>query len=247
MLRRGNEENSIRKTNMIRRFTSPYCYSFNFHQFAILLLSILIAPARTFAQNNSYGVPNMQLKVTIEPDGSALIDYSITYHNLPGSGAKEVVDIGTPNKNYDLRNVKAWIGDRPIPPSDIMRSTVLDTGFEVHFGDRAIPPGRTGVLRVQFTMPKMVFQDTTRKDYASFEITPTWFNSKYIQGNTHLQIAVQLPKWVKPEEALSQKTPFSAPSENRQGNGRLLGLSRHEHDRGASGRGFVSQRRHAGH
>jgi hypothetical protein len=175
---------------------------------AILCLSIFLVPASSYAQNNSYGVPNMKMYVTIEPDGSALIDYSIAYHNLPGSAPKEVVDIGTPNKNYDLQNVKAWLGNRRIPAADIKRSTEIDTGFEVHFGAAAIPPGGRDVLRVQFAMPKMIFQDTTRKDYASFEITPTWFNPNYLQGNTHLQIAVQLPKWVKPEEALSQKTPF---------------------------------------
>jgi hypothetical protein len=184
---------------------------------ALLSLSLFSIPTASQAQNNFYGVPNMQMYVTIEPDGGASIDYSITYHNLPGSGAKEVVDIGTPNEDYDLQNIQAWIGKQRIPSSNIQRSTVLPIGFEVHFGADAILPGRTETLRVLFKMPKMVFQDTTRKDYASFKITPTWFNENYVQGNTHLQIAVQLPKWVKPEETLSQKIVFTKRAKTDRG------------------------------
>jgi hypothetical protein len=183
----------------------------------IAAILLFFLPAYLPGQNNRYGVPNMQMYVTVQPDGSAIVDYAITYHNQPQSSPKEVVDIGTPNARYDLRNVKAWIGDRQIPPEDIRRSTVLPTGFEVHFGGSAIAPGATDVLRVQFTARDMVFGDSTRGDYASFRITPTWFNPNFVEGNTHLQIAVQLPQWVKPEEALSQKLPFSARAKTKQG------------------------------
>src|SRR3972149_5489778 len=72
-----------------------------------------------------------------------------------------------------------------------------------------ISPSRSGGVRVEFTMPKMVFQDTTRKDYASFRITPTWFGDQYVKGNTHIQVAIQLSKNLKPEEVLHQGLPFT--------------------------------------
>ncbi len=93
---------------------------------------------------------------------------------------------------------------------------MLHPGFEVHL-DPTIAPGGTGTLRVVFTMPNMVYQDTTRKDYASFRITPTWFGDQYVQGNTHIQVAIQLPKNVKPDEALYQDRPFSNKALTKEG------------------------------
>ena len=66
-------------------------------------------------------------------------------------------------------------------------------------------------------MPKMVYQDTTRKDYASLRITPTWFGERYVTGNTHIQVAIQLPKNVKPDEALYQDRPFSQKALTKEG------------------------------
>jgi hypothetical protein len=187
--------------------------------FAVAFLTLLFNPAHLHAQGNRYGVPSMQMYVTIEPDGSTTIDYAITYHNLPQSAPKEVVDIGTPNAHYDLRSIKAWIGDRQIPDSDIRDSEYKKPGFEVHFGANAIPPGGRDVLRVQFKMLTMDFyQDTTNKNYSSFQISPTYFNPQFVEGNTHLQIAVQLPPWVKPEDkVLYQKPPFDRKAKTDKG------------------------------
>jgi len=84
-------------------------------------------------------------------------------------------------------------------------------------GDGTIMSGGNGTLRVVFTMPKMVYQDTTRKDYASLRITPTWFGEQYVTGNTHIQVAIQLPKNVKPDEALHQGLPFTQKALTKEG------------------------------
>jgi hypothetical protein len=185
----------------------------------VAIVLLLFLPAYLSAQVNRYGVPNMQMYVAIQPDGSALFDYAITYHNLPQSSPKEVVDIGTPNAYYDLRNVQAWIDGRQIPPSDIRDSEYKKPGFEVHFGPHAIRPGGTSVLQVQFKMRKMdFFQDTTDKNYTSFQVSPTYFNPQFVEGNTHLQVAVQLPPWVKPEDTvLYQKPPFDRKAKTDRG------------------------------
>ena len=55
----------------------------------------------------------------------------------------------------------------------------------------------------------MVYQDTTRDNYASFQITPTWFGSDYVVGVSTVTIRVILPEGVLPSEVLSQKVPFN--------------------------------------
>ena len=90
------------------------------------------------------------------------------------------------------------------PTREVRVSTYVKPGFEVHLGSGTIGPGRQGTLHVEFTMPEMVYQDTTDEKLASLRITPTWFGDQYVRGNTHILVAVQLPKSVTPDEALHQ-------------------------------------------
>jgi hypothetical protein len=189
-------------------------------QFAInilflgMMLPCLIAASAT-AQDYSFSVPKLQMYNTVEPDGSLKIDYTIEFHNNPGAHPIDVVDIGTPHAGYRLGEIRAWIDNQPL--RDIKPSEYVHPGFEVHFGGRQILPGRTGTLRVVFTTPKMVYQDTTRKDYASLRVTPTWFGDQYVTGNTHIEVAIQLPKGVKPDEALHQDRPFNRKALSKEG------------------------------
>ena len=189
-------------------------------QFAIIILflgmmlpCVIAAPAP--AQEYSFSVPKLQMYSTVQPDGSLKIDYTIEFHNNPGAHIIDVVDIGTPHAGYQLGEIQAWIDDRPL--RDIRPSTEISTGFEVHLDNGAIMPGRTGTLRVVFTMPKMVYQDTTRKDYASLRITPTWFGERYVTGNTYIQVAIQLPKGIKPDQVLHQGLPFNQKALTKEG------------------------------
>ncbi|MGA2799377.1 MAG: hypothetical protein ABSE63_17480, partial [Thermoguttaceae bacterium] len=152
---------------------------------------------------------------TVLPDGSLKIDYTIEFHNHRGAHPIDIVDIGTPHAGYRLGDIRAWIDDQPL--HDIRPSTEVHPGFEVHLDKGAIMPGRTGKLRVVFTMPKMVYQDTTRKDYASLRIKPTWFGEHNVTGNTNIQVVFQLPKGVKPEEALYQDRPFNQKALSKEG------------------------------
>lgn len=170
-----------------------------------MILACVIA-AQAPAQEYSFSVPKLQMFMTVQLDASLKIDYTIEFHNNPEAHLIDIIDIGTPHAGYRLGDIRAWIDDQPL--QDIRPSTVVHPGFEVHLDNGAIMPGRTGTLRVVFTMPKMVYQDTTRKDYASLRITPTWFGEQYVTGNTYIQVAIQLPKNVKPDEVLYQNVPF---------------------------------------
>ncbi len=166
---------------------------------------LLATPA--IAQNYSFGVPDVEMNVVVNPDASLRIIYDITFNNSPVGRTIDIVDIGTPTPAYDLSNVEATCDGQPA--ARVLRSEVVSPGFEVHLGAGAIRPGKKGTVHVEFTMPDLVFQDTTREDYASLRITPTWFDPKFVRGSTHLKIAIHLPESVKPEEALHQGENFT--------------------------------------
>jgi hypothetical protein len=171
----------------------------------LLVMETLAAPVS--AQDYSFGVPLVEMQVFVNPDASVRIVYDFTFRNNPGAHAIDVVDIGTPTARYDPKNVQARSGGHSL--REIRKSTEVSPGFEVHMGPATIPAGREGKLHVEFTMPDMVFQDTTRGDYASLRVTPTWFGDRYVTGNTHLKVAIHLPKGVKPDEALHQGLNFT--------------------------------------
>ncbi len=184
-----------------------------------LLAAVLLCARPALAQDYSFSVPEMKMLVTAQQDGSVRIVYDITFHNNPGAHVIDVVDIGTPDKRYDLKDIRASVGDWNL--SDFRHSTYIDCGFEVHLGGAAIAPGDSGTLHVEFEMPERIYQDTTRSDYASLRITPTWFDPQCLRGKTHLQVAVQLPQSVQPEEVLHQRLNFT--SKARTDRGALVG------------------------
>jgi len=156
----------------------------------------------------SFQVPQMEMEVFVEPDASVRIRYRITFANNPTGDTIDIVDIGTPSAEYELKTVQASCRGQParlIRPSEYVKP-----GFEVHLGPGQIPPGQQGLFQTQFTVRNLVFQDTTRSDYASLRITPTWFGPQFVTGTTHLKLAVHLPPGIKPEEVLHQGQNFSA-------------------------------------
>lgn len=170
----------------------------------VLATAVFVAPAA--AQDYSFRVPTMEMQVEVRPDASAQVVYDITFHNNASAHPIDVVDIGVPTADYDRGRVQASIDGRRL--TDIRRSEYVDPGFEVHLDDQTIMPGQSGTLHVEFTVPNMAWQDTTRADYASLRITPTWFGERFIAGPTNLKLAVHLPKGVEPEEVLHHGDAF---------------------------------------
>jgi hypothetical protein len=173
---------------------------------AVLLLLALFVPSAT-AQTYSFSVPEMKMQVYIQPDASARIIYDITFKNNAYAYPIDIVDIGTPHEGYDISNMKASIDN--VALNIIRPSEYVKPGVEIHLGNRSIAASRQGTLHFEFTMPDMVYQDTTRGDYASLQITPTWFDKKFVTGSSDIQIAIHMLPDIKPEEMLYQKTPFT--------------------------------------
>lgn len=174
----------------------------------LLLLSFATVGA---AQDYSFSVPEMMLSVLVKEDASVTLEYEIIFECSPGAHAIDVVDMGLPHKGYNIGNMEAAVNGNPL--SGIKKSTYIDCGVEVPLGAHAIQPGQRGEFVFICNMPKLIYQDTTRKDYASLQITPTWWGSEYVQGSTKLAIVFYFPKemGIKPEELLYQdeRNPFT--------------------------------------
>ncbi len=171
----------------------------------IILTLVLSGTATILAQNYSFSVPELLMDVTVQSDGSAHIVYDITFDN-EGSPI-DIVDIGTPHKDYDISNMYASING--VPLNDIRKSEYIDVGVEIHLDSEAIPSGEQGTLHFEFTMPDMVYADTTNEENASFQITPTWFDSSLINDTGNIEIRVTMLEGIQPEEVLYQDVKFT--------------------------------------
>jgi hypothetical protein len=172
-----------------------------------LALGLALAGAAS-AQDYSFRVPRCMLWVYVNPDASARLEYTVEFACQPGAHAIDIVDMGLPHRGYEISNMKAALNGAPL--TDIRKSTAIDTGVEVHLEGNAIQPGESGTLTFEATIPNLVYQDTTRKDYASLRITPTWWGGQYVVGETKLGIVVYLPRDISPDEVLDQGQRFDA-------------------------------------
>lgn len=173
----------------------------------VVLLGLVLGFAPAQAQTYRFAVPLMQMQVFIQPDGSAKIVYDITFENSTSGDPIDIVDIGMPTNSYDLNAMSA--SSDGVALDDIRPSTVVKQGVEIHLAGQAIAPGQTGILHFETLVPDLVFQDVTKRDYASMQITPTWFDGQSVIGDTNLQIAIHVPEGISPDELLFQDEPFS--------------------------------------
>lgn len=159
------------------------------------------------AQDYLFSVPRVVMDVRVQPDGSADLEYVMDFVNAAGAHPIDIVDVGLPHEKYSISGMRAWING--IEVSTIQPSQYVHPGVEVHLDSGTIPADGSGAFEFHTSISDLVFQDTTRKDYASMQITPTWFGSQYVQGTTDLTIRIHLPEGVKEEEALYQDVQFT--------------------------------------
>jgi hypothetical protein len=163
------------------------------HRPTLLVLLLLAPPAG--AQAYLFSVPEAEVTVTVDADGSALIHYSIAFECAEGAHPIDVVDIGMPNMSTH-EPVSAAVDGTEISRYDISVSSVLEprgSGYEVPLGTLPIPPGERAVFEFRGLERDMVWQDLTDPELASFRFSPTWFGSAYVVGETDLVVRVRLP------------------------------------------------------
>ncbi len=178
---------------------------------SILLLLLVSTTTSAFAQTYLFSLDEQVVHVFWNEDGTLAVDYNFTFTNDPSADSLDVVDVGLPNKNYVLSSVKADVGGKPV--SRIEDSPYV-TGVAVELGNNSIPAGKTGTVHVYVgTVKKVLYPDDNDKDYISGVFSPTWFDSKYVNGQTKTTVTFHLPPGVQPEEPRWHSAPAGFPTE----------------------------------
>lgn len=188
-----------------------------FKLFSLLLVLLLLTGNVNVVQAQDYyfAVEKQDMEVFVNEDGSLTIDYTFVFANQPGAHPIDIVDVGLPNNNYVLNSITAEIDGSPV--ASIEKSDYIDIGIMVDLGNQAIQPGQRGTLHVNIgTINKSIYPSEVEanEDYASFEISPTWFGPEYVTGNTDLTVTLYLPVGLTSEEP-RYHTPQSWPGDSQ--------------------------------
>ncbi len=164
--------------------------------FSVLLILLMLAgnSGVVHAQDYFFAVEKQTMDVFVNEDGSLSIEYYFDLVNQPGASPIDIIDIGLPNNNYVLNSITADLNGSPL--TNIEKSDYIDIGIMIDLESQAIQPGKSGTLHVFVeTINKSLYPSEVEADenYASFEISPTWFGSQYVTGNTDLTVTLYLP------------------------------------------------------
>ena len=146
-----------------------------------------------------FKVTDLKAELTVQPDSSVDIRYTITFSPEAGSHPIDIVDIGMPNEQYDKNSARAWIDGQEL--AVIKDSEYVHPGVEIHLEAKQIMPGATGRLEFQIKVGQMIYLDSDDSAFAALQFKSTWFDSKYVSGNTRqLEIKINLPAGASPEQ-----------------------------------------------
>ena len=170
----------------------------------LFLIFVLLAGSTTpvSAQDYRFQVPEQAVVVTINTDGSISIDYTMKFLNDSGAHAIDIVDIGLPNYDYDLKTITADINGVPI--SRITDSDIVSPGISLYLQNNEIPAGGSGIVHANIPSVKNVIYPATQdesEEYASLVFSPNWYDSQYTHGNTTYQVTFLLPAGITDTES----------------------------------------------
>ncbi|MFH2108191.1 MAG: hypothetical protein ABII93_05930 [Chrysiogenia bacterium] len=166
---------------------------------AVLLMLALAFSLPAAAADYYFRVDTLKAVLTVQPDSSVEIRYAITFSPEAGSHPIDIVDIGMPHENYDIRTARAAIAGSAL--NDIRKSQYVKPGVEIHLGGRNIRPGQTGTVEFAIKVGQMVYPDRDDSRFASLQFKTTWFDRKYVSGNAELlEIQFNLPPGSTPEQ-----------------------------------------------
>ncbi len=167
--------------------------------FVLLLFSFSLFASYKFEVVSNYST------VEIKKDSSVIIYYTITFKNH--GDLIDIVDIGLPDRHYDLSSAEAFINGKRV--KDVRKSTAIPVGVEIHLLNQSILPGNEGTINFSIVTGKRIYQDDNDPDYASVVFMTTYYGSQYTIGSTKLGCQFIFPEGVKPEEVRYHKKPFT--------------------------------------
>ncbi len=178
----------------------------------LALLVILSLPANVLAQEYYFAVPQETVSVYWNEDGTLSLFYTFVFENQPGAHEIDFVDVGLPNADYDFSSISADVDGKAVSISSDYQGS--GSGIAVDLGAYAIQPGRRGSVHVNVgTVKNVLYTDSEDETYASAVFSPTWFDRKYVTGNTEMKVTFYLPPGVQPQEPRWHAAPSGFPSE----------------------------------
>ena len=137
------------------------------------------------AQTYRFSVEYERLDVYVLKDGSIDIYYYFGFINY---GYLDGVDIGLPNKYYDLDSAEATIivDGQEYAPAQIRESPYVDIGVAVEFTSTVMQlideSGTAFQLEFYINNPRMVHENELVEGTVGIAMKPTWFSSAYQIG-----------------------------------------------------------------
>jgi hypothetical protein len=179
----------------------------------VVTLSVLLCmPFPSLAQEYSFSLDQEVVDVWVNRDGSVTLEYWFTFTSDRGNTHIAAVDVGLPNGDYRISDVRGDVDGRPIDYVDSDYEGKGDHGVAVWLGDATIGSGETATVHVVVErVGSMVYEDSDDPEYASTEFSPTWFGSEYVHGTTDLTVRFHLPPGVQPEEPRWHRSPSGWP------------------------------------
>lgn len=184
----------------------------------LVLFSLLTIFQPVFAQDYYFEVPEVQVDLYLESDGSLTIEYYYLFENAASAHTIDYVDIGMPgNSQYSLSDISAWVDNQPI--TNIEDSPYID-GVALGLGSNAIPAGSSGIVYMRAENVRNVYyfaSSDEEEEYASMNFQPNYFGSEYVSGSTSMVVNFHLPsgltedepRWINPKKWPGDDTPAS--------------------------------------
>jgi hypothetical protein len=173
--------------------------------FLLVVILLISFTSVGFAQTYLFQVDSQDVVVTITDQGTMDVDIAYVFTNSTSASPIDYVDIGLPNNNFSLSDVKASVDGQTIYDISYADSQYVKTGYGITLGlgSNAILAGRSGTVVVSIDgISSIVYKADNEEipDYASFQFSPNWFGYEYVQGTTDLTMTLILPPGVGVDE-----------------------------------------------
>ncbi len=174
----------------------------NLVEFFLIISLILIAFSGTVSADYSFEIPKAQTTVEVESDGTMTIFIEYEIKNL---GQKlDFIDIGLPNNNLTLSDVKVTLNGSESSEIKVTRAdyeqTGLKYGISLEMRNASLASGESAVVDVWIpNLRKNLFDATSETidgeavEFAGFEFSPNYFSPKFTKGKTDYSFIIVFP------------------------------------------------------
>jgi hypothetical protein len=178
----------------------------------VLLIFLSLVPTAG-AQSLSFSLDQNEVDVWINKDGSARLEYRLTFTADPTSSPIDILDLGLPTGDYSASDITGDVNGKATISvgSDFQGNGSY--GVALHLGAGTIRPGSSGTVHVIVQrVGGMVWTDTKDSNLASTEFSPVYFGGSYTHGTTDMTVRFHLPAGVQPDEPRWHQSPSGFPA-----------------------------------